>query len=223
MASGRTTAAEAILLAAAKLGEGEFSEWALTVRAWQDDNARFGMRGFESLYPDHKRTMKEIMGQGKANPLRRGWMERTRPNHYSLTPLGRAEALRLASTNTGPRTKESAHSIYDAICPYLESRTFRMHRSDHSEPKMWLGAASFLGITRNNDAKHLDDRLRAVKETLAVALRWFDEHGHDEQLRRGPTGGGVAIRHSDVLDLERFLDLLISRFERQIAAVRERG
>ena len=86
------TAAQEILLAAAELareGKSAFSEWDLTVATWGRNKNRFGCRGYEDDYPDHKRVMMEIMGKSKKdNPIRRGWIERSRPNFYSLTALG---------------------------------------------------------------------------------------------------------------------------------------
>ena len=71
-------AAEEILLGADDLdraGMREFSEWDLTVATWKRNPNRFGCRGYEDRYPDHKRVMMEIMGTTKKdNPLRRGWL-----------------------------------------------------------------------------------------------------------------------------------------------------
>ena len=102
------SAAKVILLAAADLaadGSGEFSEWDLTVASWRRDQNRFGCRGYEDEYPDHKRVMMEIMGKKKKdNPIRQGWVERVRPNFYRMTALGLAEAERLGkgSMRAGP-------------------------------------------------------------------------------------------------------------------------
>ena len=59
-----------------------------------------GCRGYEELYPDHKRVMMEIMGTTKKeNPIRKGWLQKVRPNTYRLTDLGKTEVDRL--TNRG--------------------------------------------------------------------------------------------------------------------------
>src|SRR2546430_3312730 len=93
------TAAQEILLAAAGLSSssvGEFSEWDLTVATWKRNKNKFGCRGYEDVYPDHKRVMIEIMAKNKRdNPLRQGWLEKTRANHYRITPLGKTETARL--------------------------------------------------------------------------------------------------------------------------------
>jgi hypothetical protein len=221
----RTTAAAEILLAANDLavaGQTEFSEWDLTVATWKRDPNRFGCRGYEALYPDHKRVMMEIMGQTKKdNPLRRGWLTRTRSNHYGITPLGRNEASRAAASTAGQRlTERSPQDIYDAIFPYFSSLTFKKFMKDNSEPKTWLGAASFLGIARN-DALHLADRLEAAREAISQSLAWFVET-EQSALRRGATGSGVSITKADVEKLDVLLAVIRDRFRIQLEAIQKR-
>lgn len=218
------TAAQEILLGAADLdrqNKAEFSEWDLTVATWKRDKNRFGCRGYETQYPDHKRVMMEIMGGSKKdNPMRRGWIERTRPNHYRMTDIGRATADRLRST-TGEAgaSQRSAQPIYDAVRPYFEHSVFRKFCQNPEEPRMWLGAASFLGITRN-DAHHLEDRMRGVRTAVQTALDWLKETS-TTQLRRGVTGGGVTITKRDLERLNEFLDVITERFVVQIEALRK--
>jgi hypothetical protein len=220
----RTTAAAEILFAAndlASAGAAEFSEWDLTVAAWRRDPNRFGCRGYESQYPDHKRVMMEIMGQTKKdNPLRRGWITRTRANHYGITPLGRNEANRGQSTSGEHSvTERSPQDIYDAISPYFGSLTFKKFLRDSSEPKMWLGAASFLGISRN-EALHLNDRLEAARAAIFQSLAWFDETGQ-VSLRRGATGSGISITRTDVEKLQSLLAMIKERFAIQLEAIQK--
>ena len=146
------TAAQEILFGAADLdanGKAEFSEWDLTVATWKRNPNRFGCRGYEAQYPDHKRVMMEIMGTTKKeNPIRRGWFERVRQNTYSLTNLGRTEAERLSKRGkTGGDSNRSPQSIYDAVVPLYKSSVFRKHSKNKEEPRMWLGAASVLQLS----------------------------------------------------------------------------
>ena len=100
----KLTASETVLLAAADLtadGKQEFSEWDLTVAAWALDRQRFGLRGYAISHPDHKRVMMEIMGKKASSPVQQKYLEKTRPNYYRLTPLGKAIAAGLRSD---PRT-----------------------------------------------------------------------------------------------------------------------
>ena len=161
------TAAQEILLAAASLDAEDkttFTEWDLTVATWQRNENRFGCRGYEAQYPDHKRVMMEIMGTTKKeNPIRRGWLLKVRQNTYALTDLGRSEAERLTySRLPGTSFPRSPQPIYDSVVPYYKSAVFRKHSKDKNEPRMWVGAASFLQLT-SMDPQHVRDRLAATR------------------------------------------------------------
>src|SRR2546426_12841292 len=126
------TAAQEVLLAALSLnreGRREFSEWDLSVAVWKRDHNRFGCRGYEDLYPDHKRVMMEVMGKTKKdNPVVRGWFEKMRANYYKMTSLGVAEAERLREVSGGvAATPRSAEPLYDSVSRYLEHPVFQAH------------------------------------------------------------------------------------------------
>ena len=94
------TAAEEVLLAAVNLTKNtkkEFTEWELTVWAWKLNQNRWGLRGFEDKYPDHKRVMNEVMAAGTQKIVCRGWLERVKPNYYRLTDAGLAKAASLSN------------------------------------------------------------------------------------------------------------------------------
>lgn len=86
------TAAQEILLGAFDLAENqydEFSEWDLTISTWKRNPNRFGCRGYEDEYPDHKRVMMEIMGTTKKdNPLRRGVVRKNTTQYLSSYIIG---------------------------------------------------------------------------------------------------------------------------------------
>jgi hypothetical protein len=217
------TAAQEILLGASNLdqqGKREFSEWDLTVATWKRNPNRFGCRGYEADYPDHKRVMMEIMGTTKKdNPIRRGWLEKVKPNTYRLTNIGMTESERLTRNSASERQSiRSPQAIYDEILPLYKSSVFRKHSRDPEEPRMWLGAASFLQLTKN-DPLHLEDRLRATRAAIENALDWMSEN-HAEHIQRGVSGGGEAISKGNVLQIKAFFDMIVERFADQIEAVK---
>ena len=79
---------------------------------------------------------------------------------------------------------------------------------------MWLSAASFLGITRN-DRVHFLDRLRAAETAVKGALEWLHTNKQD-QLRRGVSGGGPSIRIQDLKKLADFFNVIRERFKVQL-------
>lgn len=216
------TAAQEILFGAYdldKAGRSEFSEWDLTVSTWKRNPNRFGCRGYEAQYPDHKRVMMEIMGTTKKdNPLRRGWFEKIRPNTYRLTKLGLSEAERLSQIrNTDVQSTRSPQAIYDAVAPLYRSNVFRKHSRDPEEPRMWLGAASFLQLTKN-DPQHVEDRLRATETAIKNAIDWLDEHETDH-IQRGVSGGSEVISRNSLQQLKSFYETILDRFSGQIHAL----
>lgn len=226
--SGRTnrrTAAQEILLAASDLanaGKREFTEWELTVAAWRRDNNRFGLRGFEAAHPDHKRVMSEIMGQTKKdNPVRRRFIEKTTTNYYRLTDLGAAE---VAAIQRGPDAEvtstRSPGPIYVVIEPFVASPPFRAWLKDKDEPRNWLGAAAFLGLCRNT-SNELNDRMRAIETAIRRAKEWCSQENLTA-ITRGVHGGSRPIPLAEIEQLQAFLDVLRSRFSRQIEAIRQK-
>lgn len=220
----RLTAAQEILFGARDLDRGgakEFSEWDLTVATWKRNQNRFGCRGYEDRYPDHKRVMMEIMGTTKKeNPLRRGWFERTRSNFYKLTDVGRAEADHLSGTKaTGEKSHKSPQPVYDAVAPLFRHPVFRKFCKDPDEPRIWLGAAAFLALT-SNDAQHVEDRRTSTRTAIENALAWLKDN-KAESFRRGVSGGDEAISKDILLKLKEFLDTIEKRFANQIEAIRK--
>lgn len=223
MAAKRLTASEVIILAAGDLSatrDGEFTEWQLSVAAWKRDQNRFGMRGFEAAHPDHKRVMKEVMG--KTGAVQKGFLEKARPNYYSLSSLGRVEVARL-SAMAGAREGQmrSVSDLYDDIAEFTEHRVFRAWTRNPAEPSSWLGASAFLGLT-NHEPNELNSKLRTPKRLAREGLDWCEKQGRD-QITRGPVGGGKAITREQLQKLLEFVDLLQERFARQISAIQGRG
>lgn len=224
--TNRRTAAQEILLAAADLanaGRREFTEWDLTVAAWRRDNNRFGLRGFESVHPDHKRVMMEIMGKTKKdNPVRRRFIEKlNKPNHYRLTDLGAAEAEVIQRGSAGePTSAKSVMKLFDSITPYTDSPPFRAWLKNPDEPRSWLGAAAFLGLKKNT-ANELNDTIRAIETCVRLAKEWCVHEGRAE-LIRAVHAGSRSIPLAEIEQLQAFLDVLRSRFARQIEAIRQK-
>lgn len=103
------TGAELLLLAALKLHNDnclrtqEFTEFDLTIVAWTNNRKRFGMRGYEHLYPDHKRVYSELVSTKPSSPVYKGHMVKTRPNVYRLTAAGVQAAFLLRKRAEGSR------------------------------------------------------------------------------------------------------------------------
>jgi len=213
------TAAEEVLLAAAKLASFkniEFTEWQLTVETWSLNKNRWGLRGFEDKFPDHKRVMNEVMAKGTQKAVGRGWLERTKPNYYRLTSAGIAKAMALSSTPI--EQKQISFHQFNALEPYVHHRVFQKYCLDSSEPKTWLGAAAFLGVT-SNDPDILDRTLNSLNSSITDSLDWLQKN-NEEALRR--SDGSQTITKDSITKLRIFLSVLEERFKAQFAAIREK-
>jgi len=146
---------------------------------------------------------KEIMNQGPYSPIRQGWMTKVRTNFYRLTPLGLAAAERLKGrVGETVGTARASQNVFDSLAKYIEHRAFRDYCRDPEEPRTWLGAAAFLGITKN-EPRELADRICAAENTIKQASAWMD-HERRDTIRRGPVGGSITIRRLDVERLQNF-------------------
>lgn len=223
LATKGLTAAQEILFGAFDLDASmctEFTEWDLTVATWKRNPNKFGCRGYEDQFPDHKRVMMEIMGNKKDNPVRLGRIEKTRPNHYILTDIGRSEVGRLRHLKeTDQKSRRSPQAIFDAVAPFYRSPVFRKYCKNHDEPKMWLGAASFLQLS-SGKPRHLDDRLRITKSAIENAINWLEEN-EINHIQRGVSGGSEAIPKDSLIRLQEFFTVIEDRFSNQIKAVRK--
>lgn len=214
------TAAEEVLLAATKLVNGtkdEFTEWDLTVEAWSLNKERWGLRGYEEKYPDHKRVMNEIMAKGTQKVTGRGWLERTRPNHYTVTSIGFAKAESLSGRKIGANARSMWE--YESILPYMTHRVFEKYCVDPKEPKTWLGVSAFLGLT-SNDPGEVDKRLKKVKTTISDALAWLTKN-NEKLLRRSDSSR--SFNKTEILKLAEFVSVIETRFKAQFDAIKDRS
>lgn len=214
------TASEEVLVAAYKLtekGKKEFTEWELTVETWLLNKSRWGLKGYEDKYPDHKRVMNEIMAKGANKVMGRGWVKRIKPNYYSITNSGLSRVNSLLKLNT--TTKNRNLFIYNTVQPYVIHKSFVDYCSDSTEPKTWLGAASFLGITKN-DPDILERNMRRIKEDINLAIEWLEEN-KENLLRRDDSA--KPISKDQLVKLKEFIAVLEKRFKQQIDAIKSKN
>ena len=200
----RSTAAQVILLAAddlASAGTKEFSEWELTVAAWQRDPARFGLRGYEQKYPDHKRVMSEIMGSKPSNPVQLRHIEKVRPSTYRLTALGRSEAARLRS-GASPRTTRE-RDPHATLAPYVGHRSFARWRNDPEQPRLWADVAEFLAAAPGAPEDDVPAQLDYVRRAIRSGLDYC--RAKDVVKLESRSRDSTAIHVRDIAELSDFL------------------
>ena len=136
------TASEVILLAGATFKDREFTKWQVAVVAWKIDPETFGMRGFETEYPDTNRTMLELVSTRQAGPIYLGYFKPVGPSTYRMTPGGLAAAAALSAAN-GP--DNSGSLLYGTMRGLLDHYAFVRWCSDPSEPREIAAGHAFVG------------------------------------------------------------------------------
>ena len=216
----RLTAAQVIILAAEDImaaGATEFTEWDLTVAAWTRDRTRFGLRGYDQKYPDHKRVMMEIMGQKPQNPLALQFMEKIRPNIYRLTPLGRAVANRLRNSGPAQASDEQA-DMYRLASDLTSHAALVAWRSDPDQPRWWADASAFLA--RGGDVrKDAHKALSALRRQVRSAMDWCMVHDV-EYLVPVSRAAGEPIHVRALTEIMDFLQGLEYRFPEHLTTTR---
>lgn len=163
------TVAQRILTIAWKQFMDEFSEWDLTIVVWRADKKAFGMPGYPE-FPDHKRVYMELVGRKFISSK---LMERTRPNHYRLTPLGKAQAAALMDGSGEHLFKVASSAAHDP--------DFLKWLDDPSHPK--------------HDPKR---PIEISRGNILNALRWCK--GHDVDFVVGQTDAIHVRTLSQILD-----------------------
>jgi len=211
------SATEEVLLAAARLSTDslkEFTEWDLTVEAWKLNKNRWGLQGYEE-YPDHKRVMNEVMAAGTQKVVGKGWIERTRPNHYKITHLGLARAKSLLDVS---QSEKRNVNLYDAISVYVKNQVFELYFNNKNLPDNWLDVAAFLKINKY-DAQTLDRILIYIKNIVEDSLSYLKENKVDA-LIRGKSPQNPPITKEKIMELSKFIGLIEEKFKSQFDAIR---
>lgn len=208
------TAADTILQAALTLtdsGKDEFSEWELSVAAWEIDPIRFGMGGFEDQHPDHKRVFAELTGEKVSNPVRLGQLVRTRPNCFRLTSAGRHAAFSIGRTAS---LQDWYRTTYSAMC----RPQFKRWKANHAEPKRWAEAVQFFDLGIDAPKSHLKRRLKEIREAVRTVGRQCVEADSTSYSPGRRKSGHLypRITVGDVAELLDFLTAMEFRFPDQL-------
>ena len=220
------------LIAAAKLerrdeARDSFLAEELVVAAWRECPQRFGLRGYEAVYPDSNRVLYNLMGS--RGLVARGLLERVAGRRYRLTPDGHAAAEKLrargeASSNGKAMAREKAPSKVieemaagDELSRLLESDVYVLVMAGESRAEITFTiACKFWGLREGEVGKAVALRLAEVGRLLDRAERELE----------GSKGFVLADgRHVGEEDLERLRkchDYLGARFARHLTLLRER-
>lgn len=147
------TNTDKLVLVMAKMheeGVREYHEAELTVAAWRMFPESFGLGDFWNEYPDHKRVCNayQTSKDSRTGPIGRGYMTRTRPNHYRITSQCLARAVELEQsdleedTNRHVLTKEESDSLKRRLSSILAKHWVNKNEVSPN----WNATAAFLEV-----------------------------------------------------------------------------
>lgn len=213
------TLTEKVLLAAVECAKGTaastFTAEALAVQAWKMDRNAFGLRGFESEYPDSNKIFKSI--DSKGGLVAKALISKVGDRTFTVTPAGFAKATALDPTNDDIRKPDRglATEVNRIICHPV----FREWLTDPQKPNKFYAAGHFWGIAAGTPPRVIRDRLKHIEVTLIAALDYLDTNGTETLW--GEREQVIAERR----DIERCLEFnttLKERFKQELTLLTSR-
>jgi hypothetical protein len=214
-----------LLLAAVGLESGglsPFSVEALAVAAWRRWPKSFGLAG----YPEHPNanTVISYLSGVKGLVSGRGWLRKTGPKLYTVTPAGQEEAWRLGGGPTPGQNGTAGAPVQ--VPPPLQAAL--LHMLDSTAYDLWgwrvkaksemtfANAVQFWALgdpMETGDA--LDAQLGVISTTLADLARLLA--AGDAVL-----ANGRSVSLAEITALDRLHTWLQERFQRHLALARNR-
>lgn len=214
MTTGKADLRRQLLRAALQCCEGDlrksFSSEELLVAAWEDDNASWGLRGYERIYPDSNRIHRELdsRGKGQQGIVGSGFLEKVRPRTYRLTPKGLAEATKDDARRS--QARERTDRVFEAeVRQVIEHPAFTQWLKDPEYPKYFREAGHFWGVAPGTPPGVVRQRVALVDDTLEAAQRLLGEKEVDQV---GDRHGRLLFDVADVERAKEFQQAMKSRF-----------
>jgi hypothetical protein len=190
----------------------------LAVWAWERDRTAWGIRGYESKYPDLDKVRKDMGARGaeQKGVVQLGWVERVEPRVYRVTPAGLAEYATLQASLGSPQgelQEKAGRELGSQISRILEHPVFLQWISDPAKPKYFRDAGHFWGIAPGTPALVVRERIGGLDNTLRSALQLLDKLGVTEIAS---SRGKVAFERRDIERCLEFHDAIKARFARDL-------
>lgn len=206
--------------------DGSFLEWEVTVKAWKRDRNRYGLRGYENDYPDHKKVANNYMDK-KSGAIGKGFMEKVAKNTYRITPLGQRRAAYLKSLDGNTHglpdairqvNKAFDTRTYDRLQRALGTPAVRHYTDNREIHPLWNFSASLLGVS-GSDARASEGNIRGIVSDVETALEALN---HNEEwggmLKRSPAEEGF-ISESSLFFLLRCIAASVSHWRNDLELI----
>jgi hypothetical protein len=178
-----------VLAAALELSQGDldrsFTAEQLLVAAWRRNKAPWGLRGFETEFPDTKKITMELDrgARQKSGVIGAGLLQRVDKRVYTLTPAGLAAARQVGDLDREAQLLVD-RNLEAALAQILDDAGFRKWRGDPAQPKKFREAGRFWGVAPGTPPRVIRDRIHRVDTTLAAALTDLERRGGKRRFDR---------------------------------------
>ena len=186
----------------------------LTVWAWQREQATWGLRGYESIYPDSDKVQKELGSRGRGNKgiVDLGWLNRVGTRIYCLTPAGLANYALLDKSNQDLHDK-AGRKLEAEVRRILEHPVFKDWLIDSTKPKQFRAAGRFWGIAAGTPKNIVRQRIGNVDAALNGAIAVLNNKGVDEL---SSSQGKILFERVDINRCLEFHHDIKVRFEKDV-------
>ena len=227
---------EKILIAAFVLQGGDlhkkFTAEDLLIEVWKQDTGAFGLRNYESRYPDSNKLFTKL--DGKDGLVRKGILKKVADRTYTITPAGMSLATSLTPVDEQTKLKVN-RELYEAIKKVLNHKVFAEWLKDPKKPDKFRDAGWFWGIAPGNPPTVVEERLANLEQSLQEAKKKasasggkivIDIKGIDKNVKEILIlkGNSQMDEHKskiflDLKDIDRcmeFHEILKKRFEKEL-------
>lgn len=205
---------ERVLLAALSLSNGDISQKFtaedVIVKAWEEDNSAFGLRGYEDKFPDSNIVFTKL--DGKDGLVAKGFLKKVGDRTYTITEAGLSTAVRLKPHSEEYQLKV-ARSLQEAITKILDHPIFKEWIKNKEKPTQFRDAGWFWGVAAGSPPKIVSERLKHIEQTLLEAKRFLEESGRREIIQQR---GKILFNIKDLELCLEFHNTIKKRFEKEL-------
>ncbi len=214
MKNKNLTLNEKVLIAISIITVGDinkkFTAEDIIIKAWEEDNSAFGLRGYEKDHPDSNILYTKL--DGKEGLVSKGYLRKVGDRTYTLTEAGASISARLSPKNENLQLKAD-RGLQEAIIKILNHPVFRDWKIDKSKPKSFRDAGWFWGIAPGTPPKVAFERLKYVEQILFEARSILKEKKIKEIIEER---GKILFNEKDLNLCEEFHNTLKERFKKEI-------
>lgn len=221
-ATAKLSVAQTILLVVDDLIEADGrdpNEWEITVAAWKRKPKSLGLRGYETLYPDHQLVLAWLNRGAPEGLVARGWLKRSCKRTYKITSSGRTiadmllQGKPLSALSAVPRQPEHIREMqgrYDLLVRIATNKAFHTWQDDPSRPRDWLDASRALGMKWSGRSPFNMLRISLIRDAILKSVEWCNNRG-SQYLQRDPESGS-QIQLRVIHELDDFVTAMVNRF-----------